>query len=159
MDIWEANCCPWVLNYRIILGRASGRTFKDVNFLGYPFFNRALTICSSSSWASMVDEVVPALCWSVQTTAILWARGWWEVKSRYLSAWVGFLNTVVEMDTSLKCSRCTSRNGSFPSNSFSSVNWFLWRSDVYATPGNSLLVMLYRYHPHIFTRTWRGHQW
>lgn len=60
---------------------------------------------------------------------------------------------------SLRCSRCTSRNGSFPSDSFSSVNWFLWRSDVYATPGNSLLVMLYRYHPHIFTRTWRGHQW
>ena len=44
-----------------------------------------------------------ALKKSVRGTTILWARGWWDGKSRYLSVCVAFLWTVVERDPSGRC--------------------------------------------------------
>ena len=55
--------------------------------------------------------MVSALVWRVLTTANLYAKGWWEVKSRYLSVWVGFLYTVVAIDPSTLCSSKTLEDG------------------------------------------------
>ena len=45
----------------------------------------------SSVWANMEESDDRAQFMRVQTTAILWAQGWWNEKSRYLSVCVGFL--------------------------------------------------------------------
>ena len=69
--------------------------------LGYPLLMRACLMCLVSwSLAVTVEQTAAALLWSVLTTASLWARGWWDAKSRYRSMWVAFLYTVVEMEPS-----------------------------------------------------------
>ena len=87
---------------------------------------RACLRCHISLSLSGIDELMAsALLWSVRTTAILWARGWWDAKSRYLSVCVDFLYTVVRIDPSgSRCNR-TSRKGSLPSNSILTVNCML----------------------------------
>ena len=87
---------------------------------------RACLRCHVSLSLSGIDELMAsALLWSVQTTAMLWVRGWWDAKSRYLSVCVDFLYTVVAIDPSgSRCNR-TSRKGSLPSNSILNVNCML----------------------------------
>ncbi len=71
------------------------------------------------------DVRARALEYKVRTTDILWARGWWEEKSRYLFVWVGFLYTVLSLDPSGLPEIRTSRKASCPSDSVSRVNWIL----------------------------------
>ena len=66
-----------------------------------------------------------ALEQSVRGTAIFWAKRWWGWKSRYLSACVTFLWTVVERDPSGWCVITVSRNASLPFSSGS--KWIGWK--------------------------------
>ena len=58
-----------------------------------------------------------------RVTDTLCARGWWDVKSRYLSVWVDFLNTDVDLVPSGWWVISTSRNIMDWLDSFSTVNW------------------------------------
>ena len=61
----------------------------------------------------------------MSATDLLWESGWWESKSRYLFVWDGFLYTLVLIDPSDPQASSTSRNGSCPSFSISTVKLML----------------------------------
>ena len=54
--------------------------------VGYPLLWRAWVMCLfSASLSGMDTQILSARVRSVRATAILCARGWWELKSKYLS--------------------------------------------------------------------------
>ena len=68
-----------------------------IRWLGYPLHLRAATTrVSSTRWTVEEDRDLARLN-KVLITETLCAMGWWEEKDRYLSVWVGFLNTEVEI--------------------------------------------------------------
>ena len=88
---------------------------------GIPIAVGAWVMCLFSGSLPGIDmQILSAWVRSVQATAILCTRGWWESKSKYLSVWVFFLNTDMVKDPSM-----VSRNGSIPSISVSMVNWMV----------------------------------
>ena len=80
----------------------------------------------SSSLCGTVELMVSACSCMEGTDYCYWyAKGWCEVKCRYLSIWVGFLYTVVAIDPSISCYRKTYKKGNFSSTLTSTVNWML----------------------------------
>ena len=96
-SLFKASDTPWTYGRMTVVFGCSptsttslgGPKYQWTNHLGYPFFSTALTTWSLSfPWASCIDESTSALCCSMHATAAFWAKGWWELKSRYLSLWV-----------------------------------------------------------------------
>ena len=82
-----------------------------------------MTFFSSATHSTLFSDNVLALCINALTTAALCATGWCESKDTYWLVCVAFLNTEVVRDPLSSLCRHTSRNGSFPSVSSSTVNW------------------------------------
>ena len=70
--------------------------------LNHPLLLRAWVMSLFSASLSGADmQILSAHVRSVRATAILCTRGWWELKSNYLSVWVFFLNTDVAREPSV----------------------------------------------------------
>ena len=117
-----ANICHVTVNIRnpirntiSLFACCFGGWLISVALLGYPFHFRAfVTWLTSWSWSATYVNSDLALEKSVQDTAIFWAKRRWRWKSRYLSACVTFLWTVVERDPSGWCVITVSRNATLP---------------------------------------------
>ena len=74
-----------------VSGLLVGLDWLLMNLAGYPLLFRAWVTCFSSvPFSSGEEHMLSALKNKVHTTAALWASGWWDWKSRYLSVWVAF---------------------------------------------------------------------